>query len=230
MKISKTLCRSGDECIYYKQGKCKFTHNSYKDISVEALGDEFALSLLLEVKEEIHKSILYIRHAEKEYKNGKNEEFSLDPDITEKGKIESSNKFKLLVDKYGAPDKIIASPYLRTRTTALIAQSVIFEQKKINVKIEYDNQLGECLKNQSTKDLNICLRPETLIHNPIPSENLKEYNNRIYNHTKKAQYNTWYITHGFNIYTVASVKNCKIKHPNELCGIIIDNTGKISLI
>ncbi len=228
LQMSKTQCRNGEECKYYKQNKCIFLHNTYKDISIETLCDEFEISLLLNIKkQEKNKSMLYIRHAEKEYKNGKNEEFSLDPDITEKGKIESLNKFKLLVDKYGVPEKIITSPYLRTRTTAEIAQSVIFEQKNIHVKIEYDNQLGECLKNQRDKDLNICLRPETLIHNPIPSENLNEYNNRIYNHTKKAQYNTWYITHGFNISTIASIKKIKIKYPDELCGIMIDNDGKI---
>jgi len=251
LKMSKTQCRGGDECIYYKQGKCKFLHNSsnnisnnsfnnsynnssknisYKDISIKTLGDEFEISSLLEIKEERNKSMLYIRHAEKEYKNGKNEEFSLDPDITEKGKIEAFNKFKLLVDKYGVPEKIITSPYLRTRTTAEIARSVIFEQTNIYVEIEHANELSECLKNQINKDLNICLRPETLIHNPTLHENLTQYHNRIYNHTKKAQYNTWYITHGFNIYTVASIKKNKIKYPDELCGIMIDSDGKITNI
>jgi phosphohistidine phosphatase SixA len=230
----KSKCRNGENCKYHQQGVCKYLHNEYKDIEIKNNPDEFMLSkesfsLLLDIKEK-NKPFLYIRHAEKEYKNGKNEEFSLDPDITEEGKISAFNKFKLLFATYGAPERIITSPYLRTRTTAEMARSVIFEQTNIYIEIEYDNQLGECLKNQKDKDLDICLRPETLIHNPIPSESLKQYNNRIYAHTKKSQYNTWYITHGFNIYTIASIKKCKIKYPAELCGIMIENDGKITCI
>jgi len=204
----KLLCRNGDQCIYYKQGICKFSHNT----------------------EPKNKPTLYIRHAEKEYKNGKNDEFSLDPDITEEGKILAYKKFKSLHDQYGTPEKIITSPYLRTRSTAEVARSVIFQETNIFIDIEYDNQLGECLKNQKDKDLNICLRSETLTHNPIPPETSWQYNKRIYNHTLNSQYNIWYITHGFNIYTVASIKNQKIQYPNELCGIVIDANGKIDTI
>lgn len=233
----RTKCNNGDNCKYYQQGICKFSHNeevkSYKNICVkentedELLLSEKSLSLLLDIKQ---KYMLYIRHADKEYRNGCNEEFSLDPDITEKGKVEALDKFKLLLDKYGPPEKIITSPYLRTRTTAEIARSVIFKHTNIYIEIEYDNQLSECLKNQINKDLNVCLRPETLIHNPIPAETLDKYNKRIYNHTKKSQFNTWYITHGFNIYTVALIKKYKIKYPSELCGIMIDSEGKITNI
>ena len=232
----KTKCRNGENCGYYQRGICKFSHDklirSYKNISIkDSMNDEFmlskkSLSLLEDVKVK-NKTILYIRHAEKEYKNGKNSEFSLDPDITENGRILALNKFKILVDKYGPPERIVTSPYLRTRTTAEIARLVIFEHTNIMVEISYDNELGECLKNQRDKDINVCLRPETLIHNPIPFETLKQYNDRIYNHTKKSQCATWYITHGLNIYTISSTKNHKIKYPDELCGVVIDNDGKI---
>ena len=214
----KVKCRNDENCIYFIQGKCKFLHP--KDISVfneNTLNDN-----------NIRNPILYIRHAKKGYKNGENKEFSLDPDITEDGKIEAINKFILLVYKYGAPERIVTSPYLRTRMTAEIARSIIFEKTNLYVEIYNDNKLGECLKNQVGKDLNVCLRPETLIHNPIPPETLKEYNDRIYKHTKMTQRNTWYITHGFNIYTIAS--KYKIKYPNELCGIAIYNSGKIEII
>jgi hypothetical protein len=293
--MSKTKCRNGENCRYYQQNICKFSHNelitSYKNISIkddeEFVLSEESLSLLSNIKEEDtnkfvlfkksissnikqenkednkfilseksillnikqendtdkfmlseelsnikqeNKQMLYIRHAEKQYKNGKNKKYSLDPDITEKGKIEALNKFKLLLDQYGVPERIITSPYLRTRSTAEIASLLIFEQMHINIEIEYDNQLGECLQHQSDKDLNICLRPETLIHNPISDKKLKKYKNRINNHTKKSQYNTWYITHGFNIFTIASIKGYNIKHPRELCGIAIDSDGKVTNI
>jgi len=228
----KVECKNGDNCKFHKENRCKFLHQ-YKDIVIKNnVDDEFMISekLLIDVKKEANRKILYIRHAEKEYKNGKNEEFSLDPDITDNGKITASNKFKLLLEKYGPPEKIISSPFLRTRTTAEIARSVIIETTNIDIEIQYDNTLGECLKNQIDKDLNICLRPETLEHNPIKHMTTQHYNNVIYEHTKKSEYNTWYITHGYNIYTVALIKNCKIKYPDELCGIVIDNDGKIAYI
>lgn len=174
--------------------------------------------------------MIWIRHAEKKYKNGKNEEYSLDPDITEEGKIAAFDKFQILVNSYGPPERIVTSPYLRTRSTAEIARQVIFESCNIDIIIEYDRYLGEYLGNQSDKDLSICLRPETLIHNPIPSEIKKKYNRRMYGHTKRATPNTWYITHGYNICTISQIKNQKIKYPNELCGILINDNNKTSLI
>lgn len=228
----KTQCRNGENCKYYKQNKCSFVHTEYKDIQLKNnIEGDFVISekLLLDLKSQ-NKPILYIRHANKEYKNGKNDEFSLDPDITEEGKIAALDKFKLLVDKYGVPERIISSPYLRARQTSKIASSVIFEETNIYIEIDYDNQLGECLKNQLDKDLSICLRPETLIHNPIHHSTLQHYNNVIRNHIKKSQYNTWYITHGFNIYTIASLKKYKLKYPDELCGIVINSNGQIAPI
>lgn len=224
----KSKCYNGNDCRYYQQGICKFFHDKHT-ISCENISIEDYGIILSNVKQE-NRQILYIRHAEKEYKNGNNKEFSLDPDITEKGKVEALNKFKQLFNEYGPPKRIVTSPYLRTRTTAKIARLVIFERSGIRIEINYDNELGECLKNQKDKDLNICLRPKTLIHNPIPPETPSQYKDRIYNHTKNLQYNTWYITHGLNIYTISSIKNHKIKYPDELCGIAIDSDGKITNI
>ena len=174
--------------------------------------------------------MLYIRHGEKEYKNGSNMEFSLDPDLTENGRIKSTEKFRTLALKYGAPDLIISSPYLRTRTTAVIAQAMILEITGLDVKIKHDRIIGECLKNQVGKDLTICLRPETLIHNPIRPENDKQYHGRMCAHARTAQSNIWYVTHGYNISKVASIRKHKIKYPDELCGIYIDKDDKITIL
>lgn len=174
--------------------------------------------------------MLYIRHGEKEYKNGGNLKFSLDPDLTEKGIIDSTEKFIYLASKYGAPDLIISSPYLRTRKTSSIAKAMILEITGINVEIKYDRILGECLKNQVGKDLTICLRPETLIHNPIPPENDRQYHGRMCAHVRNARSNIWYVTHGYNITKIALIKKQKIKYPDELCGIYIDLDDNISII
>jgi broad specificity phosphatase PhoE len=175
-------------------------------------------------------SQLYIRHSFKEYKNGKNEEFSLDPDITEEGKLAAREKFIMLVNTYGVPNQIISSPYLRARTTAHIAADVILELTGKQINITCDRYVGECLEHQIGKDLNVCLRPETLQHRPIPPETKQQFNKRMFIHTKKAKQNVWYILHGRNIYTIASIKKQKIQYPAELCGIHINDDGIITTI
>ena len=58
---------------------------------------------------------IYIRHADKEYENGKAMSCVHDPSITEDGKINTIRTAQELVSKYGIPDMIICSPYRRAR-------------------------------------------------------------------------------------------------------------------
>lgn len=181
-------------------------------------------------------TIIMVRHADKQYKNGKNDQYSLDPDITEEGKLQAYEKFSKLLSNYWIPDKIIASPYLRTRSTAAIAQSVIYETSGITIEIEYDNNLGEFLGHQIGKNLDECLRPETLQYNPIHQETQKEYNNRMsklnnnitYNMNKNM--NVLMISHGYNIQTISLFRKQKITYPKELCGLVILPNGNISAV
>ncbi len=175
------------------------------------------------------KDMLYIRHGQKSYRNGKSEKFSLDPDLTIEGKFLAKSKFQQLVKHHGIPIKIISSPYLRTRETSEIAQYVIFEMTGQLIEIVCDNMIGEFLGKQYNKKLSEYLRPETLAYNPIPSEYINEYETRIYKHIKSAATNTWYITHGLNIKSIAACIGQKINYPHELCGIRIDE-NKITFI
>lgn len=183
--------------------------------------------------------MIYIRHAEKSYRNGDSSEFSLDPDITVKGKENARHFFTKLLNKYGVPNRIICSPYLRTRETAKIAQDVIFDKLNINVEITCDSTIGEFLGNHFDKDIRDHLQKETLLYNPVPPETWQQFCNRICQHynltnlreigINSAQKNIWYITHGLIIKSIASLYKHKIAYPRELRGIRISE-GNLTII
>lgn len=168
---------------------------------------------------------MYIRHGPKAYKNGANVEYSLDPGLTEAGKSAAHTKFTELINRYGPPAQIVTSPYFRARETALIAQHVINEMTGVVVPVMAEPLIGEYLGHQSHKNLSTSLRPETLSYRPIPPENWKQYSARVRLHTRKSVGNTWYITHGIVIQSVAHFRGIEIKHPHELEGIMIDSNG-----
>jgi len=179
--------------------------------------------------------MLYIRHAQKSYSNGCSDEFPLDPDLTDKGRKDAKDKFKAILDKYGVPSKIISSPYLRARETAQIAHDVIKQITGKNVEIIYDSLIGEYLGHQRKKDINKCLRPETLAYQPIPPENWKQYSFRVRKYTNNTINNEsstlrlWYITHGIIIKSIAHFRGITIPYPKELEGIYIDSKEVITI-
>lgn len=173
--------------------------------------------------------MLFIRHSVKEYTNGKSTAYPLDPDLTEKGVVLAHDKFALLVEKYGVPNKIVTSPYLRTRRTAEIAQQVIYDTKGIVVDIVCDNYLSEYLNYDKYHNIKLeeALKPETLEYNPMLPETRAQHKKRMYDVVSNYTPNVWLITHGFNVYTIALLKGYNIKHPKEMCGIIISDDGTI---
>lgn len=173
--------------------------------------------------------MLYIRHGEKAYKNGGSEDYSLDPPLTEQGRIVAKEKFQQLIRNYRTPNKIVSSPYLRTRQTAEIAADVIFGETGVKIEILCDPNIGEYLNDQKYKDINNCLRYETLVHNPVPPQNLKQYNKRAHKHNRLATPDIWYITHGMFIQSIAYFNGTKIKYPSVSEGIYV-NKGIITLI
>jgi len=175
--------------------------------------------------------MLYIRHAEKSYKNGDSSEFPLDPDLTHNGREQAKIKFQELFNNYGCPSRIISSPYLRARETAKIAQDVILEATGKRVKISYDSSIGEYLGHQNNISLEQGLRPETLGLNPIPHETLSQYRSRVrqHNRTRRQFGNSWYISHGIVIQSIAHFNDTKTPYPAPLGAIHIDN-GDITVI
>lgn len=169
--------------------------------------------------------MLYIRHSYKAYSNGKSNEYSLDPGLTDEGKKIAIQKFQQLLTEYESPSKIISSPYLRARETARIAHDVILEIKGKSVEILYDPLIGEYLGHHKNKDIQQCLRPETLIHNPTPPESWIEYSKRVRNHIDTKPSDCWVITHGIVIQSISYFNGNKVPHPSELTGIYIDKNG-----
>ncbi|CAH6418166.1 Hypothetical protein HVR_LOCUS41 [uncultured virus] len=171
-------------------------------------------------------SMLYLRHADKEYANGGSDNFSLDPGITESGRVKIREKIQHLVRSYGLPSKLISSPYLRARQTAEEIHDIILGETDESIEIYYDPVIGEYLGNQTARNINVCLHPETLKHNPIPPENWNQYVGRVARHKRNTEYlqdNVWYISHGVVIQSVAHFYGSKINYPGPLEGIHISN-------
>ena len=175
---------------------------------------------------------LYIRHSHKAYRNGFNDTYSFDPPITEEGRTYARTKFAYLLRQYGAPEVIVCSPYLRTRQTAEIARAVLMENGH-NCAIYYDNSIAEHI---TTKHRNVDFTgtrtPMTELEGPPKVESLGQYRQRITKHveTNREYDKTWYITHGGVIQSVASQYNRVVNYPNEVCGIAIDNNGKVMIV
>lgn len=169
--------------------------------------------------------MLYIRHGEKMYANGKAEDFRMDPPLTMQGKIDALNKFKELLKKYGPPPVIVCSPFLRARETARIAKNVIFLETGESVEIIYNASIGEYLGNHENVNATD-LYPETLKYNPILKEDMKEFIYRVNNHVSVE---AWFITHGIFIQKLASKLGHKIKYPSNLEGFYLKN-NKLDLI
>lgn len=172
--------------------------------------------------------MLYIRHGQKAYKNGKTKDFSLDPGLTDAGKDDARARFRDLVISQGVPAYIVSSPYLRARETAQIANDVILELTGHTVEIIYDGRLGEYLGHHRDKDLRTCLRPETLKHNPIGAEYWRQFTSRIKKYVKSLNGSTdpiWCITHGVVIKTIARTYGYEVNYPCELKGIRVNHEG-----
>ena len=178
-------------------------------------------------------SILFIRHGKKTHKNnrapvnGKNNDYyGLDPDLTLEGKEEAGDKFRELINNHQIPDKIITSPYLRTRKTAEIAQTIIFEVTSQFVEIIIDKELSEFLNKQKHDTiLGDELHPDTWHHKPKHPEYKNQYKkrmNRCYNSYKNKN-NVWVITHGLNIQAIASEAGHNILYPDEVSGFKLQN-------
>jgi broad specificity phosphatase PhoE len=92
-------------------------------------------------------SITWIRHGEKQYKNGKAPEgcHGYDPPL----KTSVYNEFERLCNyiksKDGIPKKIITSPFLRTRQTAQSIANEFMETTKTKIPIFVDNDITEFL-------------------------------------------------------------------------------------
>lgn len=153
---------------------------------------------------------IYIRHAEKLYNNGKSKSYKFDPGITEEGFQNSIKLSRFLIRKYGKPEFIICSPYLRTRQTAY----AMAKEKKIPIII--NPKLSEYLGNHYDKKLDV--HKETLKYQPPHPEKFSDLKKRIIEYSKYIKSinnkNIWIITHGLIIKEFAKLHKRKL--PNHI--------------
>lgn len=189
--------------------------------------------------------MLFIRHGPKEYENGKSVTYCLDPGLTTKGKADAYSKFVSLCLKYGPPERIISSPYLRARETALLAQMAISDcfydldtklmmqgiikrrGKHPLTEIVFDARIGEYLGNQRDRDVNEDLRPMTLMLDPIHGEMYGDYSARVRRFVASKPGNGWYITHGIVLQSIALFNNVRLPYPAELSGFGFSASGEV---
>jgi broad specificity phosphatase PhoE len=167
-------------------------------------------------------ALLILRHAEKEFSNGKGYNYRYDPGLTEKGKQDAEAHFKKLIKIHGIPSKLFCSPFLRTRQTAKIAKDIIYQETGIVIKIIHMPLLGEYLGNH--KDINpyVDINEETLKHQPIFNENFSRYKERVMKFSRTFKHeNVWVITHGLFISLFNISKGGKKIYPQELTGLIL---------
>jgi broad specificity phosphatase PhoE len=171
--------------------------------------------------------MLYIRHSFKAYQNGKcdSTQKKFDPPLTDEGQKLAQLKFKALLSERSVPEMIVSSPLLRARQTACIAQDVIFTETGISVPIVINRALGEYFGNHKGIIADDDFHPETLLFDPIRSENMRGLSLRVKNFREEltggSEKIIWHVTHGIVITELAKQYGQPIRYPKELQGIEI---------
>jgi len=179
----------------------------------------------------VSKTFIWMRHAEKKYNNGKGGIWDKQHDP---GIIESEEEiFRItdkLVDEYGVPEKILMSPFLRTRQTSEIIKKRLLQKydKKIETVIcnNVREYLGFCKNKTGYAELEY--ETETYLGGPVKlKETLTNLNLRIESHINSLNKNNsyvWVITHGLIISTIYRLQvGEEPKRPGPLNYLISDN-------
>lgn len=163
-----------------------------------------AFILVMNIKRKMR---IYIRHGDKAYNNGHPPESSsqkpaYDPPLTHKGKKKAALLAEELLKKYPVPTRIITSPYLRARQTAIAMASVVVKKySPCSITISYDRDLSEYLGNHRNANLDVT-STTAKCHPPHP-ESFKKFRERVERHytnwIDSPNEVVWIITHGIVI-------------------------------
>ena len=169
---------------------------------------------------------IYIRHADKEYANGDANLYKHDPGITSDGVEKTRMVAKHLLEQWGPPDRIVLSPYRRTRETAAIMNSVL--PKKVSMHVDTD--VSEYLGNHRSVPIDVT--ESTLVHDPPHPESFTDMKSRVKDHhikitnyaKRKKKGIIWIVTHGLIIKQVAALVGVKMpkEFPTLTCLSIVD--------
>lgn len=173
---------------------------------------------------------IYIRHGQKLYRNGRAEKYKFDPGLTYKGQQQSIRTARHLVERFGPPDQIICSPYLRTRDTAKNMSKVLVKDCPISI----DKNLSEYLGNHKQHDLDVT--ETTKSYNPPHPESFLELKDRVKHHNLEIMKQNikhkiiWIVTHGLIIKELATLNNLKRpKHVRNLGYIYIPTHNNLKM-
>jgi broad specificity phosphatase PhoE len=173
--------------------------------------------------------IVWIRHAEKLYNNG----FPINGGKKhDSGIIVDRDVFtyiSMLVDELvigcGKPDKIIVSPFLRTRQTCSLICNYLSERYKCSPKLEYDTDIGEflgfCKFTPSNNTADVENETRAFYNEPVKlGEPMTDLNQRVQfhlNRVTKSKQNVWVITHGIVISNIHyKLYKVKLDRPKPL--------------
>lgn len=169
--------------------------------------------------------LMFVRHGPKLYKNNKGPEGMPrhDPPLDNICDREIVKKFLENFNRYGYPEVIYCSPFLRTRQTLAIIKKALPPE----VKIFYDKKVEEYLGFQkpvgSRADLDKITYnytdPKLGVEN---FQGLKKRAINFYDSIKDSEKNILIITHGIFISNIALNLNLKLNQIKELEGIVIE--------
>ena len=173
---------------------------------------------------------IYIRHTDKDFKNGNAPIFKHDPGITEIGVEKAKIIAKRLIEEYGEPQRIVCSPFRRARETALIMNMACSSPLE---EIEVDPSLSEYLGNHNDSPLDVTMA--TQIHKPPHPENFEDMKTRVKKHMEKNKKEInfeeegviWFITHGIIIKQISALFGIKTSKqiPYLTCFSFLEQRG-----
>lgn len=177
-------------------------------------------------------SLTWLRHGEKKYSNGHapHGHHNHDPPLKENVKSKIDKLSVNIKCKYGIPNIIICSPFLRTRQTAVFLKEKFENMSNKIIPIYVDSDISEFLGWNKPKGS----RPdvddytEKFIIPNIGTEKLKEVDLRVKNHLLQINKsdNIVIITHGIIInYIYQNMTHQKLGRVKELSGINLRNNA-----
>ena len=171
-------------------------------------------------------SITWIRHGEKEYKNGNAPVgcYGYDPPL----KTHVYNEFEALCESiktnYGVPKKIITSPFLRTRQTALCIANQFFVMTNAKIPVFVDTDITEFLgwRSPSGQKADVDSVTKFFIEPTLGTEKITDVRQRVEKHfdniTKESD--VLVVTHGIIIQFIhRHITSRKMPYVKELNGI-----------
>lgn len=153
--------------------------------------------------------MLLIRHTSKAYRNGKSEEFSCDPEITPEGITKAESKFKEYIKIYGLPNKIVCSPFIRTRQTAEVLRDLMKIEYETVIEIEVAPGISEYLGHQQNFNKITDVREDTQKYDIPYEKNFGHFISRVKKFIPLMENGAWYITHGTVMHTIVKVRDKK---------------------